>query len=222
MPGMQPRAGDRDLAAVVAVDAEDGPDHLAAAGTDQTGQRHDLTGPDLEADVAEHAVAGSDRARRAEPRRGRSPAWGRARTPRGRPCGARPGRRSRRRSGRCETHAPSRITVIRWHRAKTSSNRCEMNSTAAPASRSDRATLNSRSTSTPDSAAVGSSMTSTRASNDSALAISTSCWSAMDSPRAGRSGSSRTPSRANRSTARRRICRVVSDPAAGCAAAGGP
>ena len=39
--------------------------------------------------------------------------------------------------------------------------------------------------------------------SDSALAISTSCWSAMDSPRAGRSGSRCTPSRANSSTVRR-------------------
>jgi hypothetical protein len=35
-----------------------------------------------------------------------------------------------------------------------------------------------------------------RASKDSALAISTICWSAIDSPRAGRSGASGTPSRA--------------------------
>ena len=60
-----------------------------------------------------------------------------------------------------------------------------MNSTAAPRPRAACATTsNSRSTSTPDSAAVGSSITMTRASSDSALAISTICWSAMDSPRA--------------------------------------
>ena len=49
---------------------------------------------------------------------------------------------------------------------------------------------NSRSTSVGVSAAVGSSMTMTRAFVVSALAISTSCWSAIESPRASRSGSS--------------------------------
>ncbi len=44
-----------------------------------------------------------------------------------------------------------------------------MKSSAAPSSRSDRATANSRSTSTPVSAAVGSSITTTRASADERL-----------------------------------------------------
>ena len=48
--------------------------------------------------------------------------------------------------------------------------------------------MNSRSTSGPDSAAVGSSMISTRASKLSALAISTICWSAIERPRTGRLG----------------------------------
>ena len=56
---------------------------------------------------------------------------------------------------------------------------------ARRASRRRRATANSRSTSTADSAAVGSSMISTRASSDSALAISTICWSAIDRPGGG-------------------------------------
>ena len=73
------------------------------------------------------------------------------------------------------TTAPSRITVTVSQIAKTSSSRCEMNSTAAPCSCSVRTTANSRSTSGPDSAAVGSSMISTRASKLSALAISTIC-----------------------------------------------
>ena len=71
---------------------------------------------------------------------------------------------------------------------------------AAPAT-----TSNSRPTSAADSAAVGSSITITRASSDSALAISTTCWSAMDSPRAIRAGSSGTPSRANIAAASVRI-----------------
>ena len=99
------------------------------------------------------------------------------------------------------TCLPSRITVTRWQIAKTSSSRCEMNRTAVPAVRSVRTTSNSRSTSAADSAAVGSSITITRASSDSALAISTICWSAMDRPRLIRPGSSRTPSRPNSSAA---------------------
>ena len=58
------------------------------------------------------------------------------------------------------TTAPSRMTVTVSQIVKTSSSRCEMNSTAAPASRSVRTTENSRSTSGPESAAVGSSMIS--------------------------------------------------------------
>ena len=101
--------------------------------------------------------------------------------------------------GAVRTNRPSRMIVTRWQLAKTSSSRCEMNSTAAPCLRSVRMTSNSRSTSTLVSAAVGSSMTSTLALNDSALAISTICWSATDRPRARRAGSSATPSRAKTS-----------------------
>ena len=72
-----------------------------------------------------------------------------------------------------------------------------MKSTAAPPSCSARTTANSRSTSGPDSAAVGSSMISTRASKLSALAISTICWSAIERPRTGRSASSLTPRRSS-------------------------
>ncbi len=73
------------------------------------------------------------------------------------------------------TNAPSRMMVIRWQAAKTSSSRCEMNSTAAPWSRRVAITANSRLTSTLVNAAVGSSMTSTRALRDNAFAISTIC-----------------------------------------------
>ena len=73
-----------------------------------------------------------------------------------------------------------------------------MNRTAAPPDLSVRTTSNSRATSVADRAAVGSSITITRASSDRALAISTICWSAMDSPRLIRPGSSLTPSRENR------------------------
>src|SRR4051794_7765419 len=91
--------------------------------------------------------------------------------------------------------SPSRRTVAVSQISKISSRRCEMNSTAAPRAFRVRTTPNRRSTSCPERAAVGSSMISTRASNDSALAISTSCWSAIERPRTGCSGSSRTPRR---------------------------
>ena len=48
-------------------------------------------------------------------------------------------------------------------------------------------------------------MTSTLASSEMALAISMICWSAIERPRVGRSGSMRTPSRANSSTASARM-----------------
>jgi hypothetical protein len=59
--------------------------------------------------------------------------------------------------------------------ANTSSSRCVMNKIAAPRSRSVRTIVNSRSTSGSDNAAVGSSMISTFAFSDSALAISITC-----------------------------------------------
>ena len=97
------------------------------------------------------------------------------------------------------TTSPSRITVIVEQISKISSSRCETNSTAEPRSCRVRTTPNRRSTSGRDSAAVGSSMISTRASKLSALAISTICWSAIDSPRTGRSGSRATPRRSSNS-----------------------
>ena len=57
-----------------------------------------------------------------------------------------------------------------------------------------RTIVNSRSTSWADSEAVGSSRIRTRASSDSALAISMSCWSAIDRPRTSADGSIRTSS----------------------------
>ena len=70
-----------------------------------------------------------------------------------------------------------------------------MKSTATPDSRSVLATRKRRSTSKAERAAVGSSITITRASRESAFPISASCCSAIESPRAIRSGSSRTPRR---------------------------
>ncbi len=64
-----------------------------------------------------------------------------------------------------------------------------------PSSRSWRAMPIRRSTSTPESAAVGSSMMMTFAPTEIDLAISTTCWSAIERPRASRSGSIGTPRR---------------------------
>ncbi len=100
------------------------------------------------------------------------------------------------------TVAPSRMTVNRSQSANTSSRRWLTKTTAAPRSRSRRATSIRRPASTADSAAVGSSITITRASIESAFAISTICWSAIDRPAAVRSGSRCTPSRSNSSAAR--------------------
>ena len=107
--------------------------------------------------------------------------------------------------GFVRTWRPSRITVTRWQIAKISSSRCETKSTALPRARSVSTMPNSRSTSVVVSAAVGSSITITRAFVVSAFAISTSCWSAIESPRASRSGSRRTPSCSNTAAASRRI-----------------
>ena len=108
-------------------------------------------------------------------------------------------------AGCVRTWRPSRITVTRWQIVKISSSRCEMKSTALPRACSVSTTPNRRATSVPVSAAVGSSITITRAFVVSAFAISTSCWSAIESPRASRSGSSLTPSCSNTSAASRRI-----------------
>ena len=78
--------------------------------------------------------------------------------------------------------------MTRWQIAKISSRRCETKSTALPRARSVSTMPKSRSTSVVVSAAVGSSITMTRAFVVSAFAISTSCWSAIESPRASRSG----------------------------------
>ena len=76
-----------------------------------------------------------------------------------------------------------------------------MKTSARPSSRRLRATAKSRSTSTPLSAAVGSSMISRLASREIALAISMICWSAMESPSAGRRGSMLTPRRVKSASA---------------------
>ena len=84
------------------------------------------------------------------------------------------------------TCRPSRNTVAVSHRSNTSPRRWLTNRIATPRSRRPRTIVNSRSTSCADSDAVGSSRIRTLASTDSALAISISCWSAIDRPRTER------------------------------------
>ena len=176
----------RDRARVVAVDAEDRPDHLAAPGRRpaRPARRSRPRGP--RRDVVEDAGAG-------QPRDVEDDLADRRRRPSG------TGRSSSRPTIQRTTCsavvsaadrlgddvAPSRITVTRSQSAKTSSRRWEMNTTAAPPSRRRAGHVEQpRRPRLADSAAVGSSITITRASSDSALAISTICWSAMDRPRA--------------------------------------
>ena len=105
------------------------------------------------------------------------------------------------------------MIVTRWQLANTSSRRWRDEQHGGASARSVRTTSNSRSTSMPVSAAVGSSMTITVASNEIALAISTICWSATDRPRAGRVGSRATPRRLEH-LGRRGVHRAAVDAAA--------
>ena len=75
--------------------------------------------------------------------------------------------------------------MTRSHSSRTSSSRWLMKMMVRPSTRSRRAILNSVSTSFGVSGAVGSSMMISRLSLASARAISTICWSAMESPRIG-------------------------------------
>ena len=123
-------------------------------------------------------------------------------------------------AGSPATTSPSLRVVTYWQRSKISSSRCETKRMAQPWSRRARTTPKRRATSLPVRAAVGSSMIRTRASKESALAVSTSCWSAMDRPRAGRSGSRSTARRVKSVTGGRVHGAVVDAPqgAAGLAA----
>ena len=80
-----------------------------------------------------------------------------------------------------------------------------MNSTATPLAVRWRTCRKSWVTSWAESAAVGSSMMSTRTSREMALAISTACWAATDSPLARLRTSRWTSSRARMVSASRYI-----------------
>ena len=186
----------RDRARVVPVDAEHGPRHLAAPRADQPGERDDLPGAHGQRDVGEHALAGQPPDRRA-PVPGRVRAASAARSASSLPTIARTRSAAVRPASSLVEHVPA----VPHHRDPLADRedllepvRDEQHRGAArrAARRSPR---RAGPVSAADSAAVGSSITITRASRDSALPISTTCWSAMDRPRAIRAGSSGTPSR---------------------------
>ena len=95
---------------------------------------------------------------------------------------------------RVATCWPSRRIVTVSEIAVTSSRRWLMKTIATPRSRRSRMIEKSRSTSGGESAAVGSSMIRRRASEESALAISSSWRSATPRPLTGRSGPKSAPS----------------------------
>ncbi len=110
------------------------------------------------------------------------------------------------------TWRPSRRTVARPHSSNTSSRRWLTNRTATPRSRVWRTMANSRSTSCAESDAVGSSRMRTRASIESALAISISCWSAIERPRTIAEESMLTLRLSKMRSADRRIARQLTEP----------
>ncbi len=117
-------------------------------------------------------------------------------------------------AGRVAMWRPSRSTVTVSAIASTSSSRWLMKTTATPRSRSLRTVANSLSTSCGESAAVGSSMISSRALDVSALAISSSWRSATPSPRTGVSGAKSAPSSRRMRDASVRIARQSTVPIA--------
>ena len=127
-------AGDLDVAGVGPVDAEDRPRDLAAARRRRARparrSRRARTSKLTSKNTPSRVRRSTSSTRLADLGR---PAWGTARRARARPS-AGPSRRSScpRPRASCTT-APSRMTVTVSQIAKTSSRRCEMNSTAAPA-----------------------------------------------------------------------------------------
>ena len=178
---------------------------LGAAGADQAGQAEDLAAPDGEVDRLVGIGGGAHGRRSRAPRR---PARARRRhversSGRGRSSGG-SSRRGRSRLARARRpRAPSRSTTTRSAQRSTSCRRCEMKMTLTPSRlqlgddleqprRSRRAVR----------LEVGSSMMTSRASSDSALAISTSCRWASDSSATGVSARNR-----------RRAARAAASPA---------
>ncbi len=103
------------------------------------------------------------------------------------------------------TLRPSRRQTQRSLTPKISSNLWLMNRIARPSARSAATSRNSSSISWRDSAAVGSSMMTTRASWLSARATSTMCFCATDSRLSGASASKSASIRASSAAVRARI-----------------
>ena len=100
------------------------------------------------------------------------------------------------RRARVDINRPSRKTVTLSAISNTSSMRWLTKRMATPCLFRSRTSLNSSWTSWAESDAVGSSMMRMRTLREIALAISTDCWAANVSPRAGFRTSSATPSSA--------------------------
>ena len=192
---------DEDLAGVLLVGAEDEPGHLRAAGADEAGDAEDLAAPQLEGDVLDGAARGTGPGPRGpRPRSSASSGtWG-ASSKMVRPTIIEMMSSMVTASmSTVSTCWPSRMTVTRSAISRSSSRRWEMWTTPLPCSRSERMMRNSSSISVSVSAAVGSSMMSTDASSDSALAISTICCCATLRSMTLAVGSSLRPSRSTSS-----------------------
>ena len=100
---------------------------------------------------------------------------------------------------------PSRSTTTRSASSLTSPRRCEIQITLTPRRRNSLTTRKSVSVSRAESELVGSSMMSSRARVERALAISTSCWRPIGSSASGVAGSRSRPTILSHSAASRRI-----------------
>ena len=132
---------------------------------------------------------------------------GRGSRARGRSSGGSASRGRTRRSGRRRPARPSRRTVTWSARSKISFMRWETKTTATPLSRSARTTSKSAATWSSGSELVGSSRITTRASIESARAISTICCCSGRSEPAGTEGSMSSRRRPSISTAAERRAR---------------
>ena len=110
------------------------------------------------------------------------------------------------------TTLPSRMTVIRSATSRTSRSLWVMKTMAAPDSRSCRMVSMSSSVSWGVSTAVGSSKTRIRASRESALMISTRCWTPTGMSSTTASGLTWKPNRSEISWTRCRAASRSSEP----------
>ena len=174
------RRGRRPRRALRLVQAEDGLEQLAAARTDEPRKADDLARRHLEVETS-RARPGATAARRCSTGLAvgaRAPAASKSRRARGRPSARSAAAGRTRPTGPPPTVCPSRRTVMRSASSKISLSRCETKITATPSARRRRTTPKSDSTSSSVSELVGSSRIRTRASIESARAISTiCCWS---------------------------------------------